>query len=189
MKALIVYFSGTGNNLYVARSLGKQLGEGTILPIRRLMEVSYQKKLKDYTHIVFCVPSYHSHIPRYVAEVMEKIQFNKEQKIYSIVVCGGNRGHAVEDMRAVIQKAGGKVSGEYFIILPGNYILSYGAMPNLVIGAECQMADRKVKRLLEILPRISIIFISIPVSFIGKVMSLDCKKPSQTIQKLAVSLA
>ena len=144
-KTGIFYFSGTGNNLYVAKKLGELLNTNDIYPFRLLEEG--QICLEEYQKIIFCVPAYYSHIPSYVREVLKKVHLKPEQKIYDIVVCGGNRGRSVEDLRECVSVAGGSVTGEYMLMLPGNYILAYGALPGWVIAVENSVATQKIKRI------------------------------------------
>lgn len=50
-------------------------------------------------------------------------------------------------MRECIHNAGGKVRGEYSLMLPGSYILSYGAFPRWMISFENFLAKRKVEKI------------------------------------------
>lgn len=127
MKSIIYYFSGTGNNLAIANCLAKELGETTVLPISALLQ---NKKIpEDYDWVGFTVPSYFSHIPPYVGECMKDVNFTEQQKVFIIVGCAGNRGLAIQDMRKQVHKCKKEVNLEYMVMLPGNYILSYGAFP------------------------------------------------------------
>ncbi len=66
MKTLIYFFTGTGNNLWTAKKLKEQLGDAEILPMHHL---NRNKEIAAYyTHIIFVVPSYYSHIPPFVKE-------------------------------------------------------------------------------------------------------------------------
>lgn len=144
-KTGIFYFSGTGNNLYVAKRLGELLNTRDVYPFRVLEEKLIS--LQEYQKIIFSVPVYYSHIPSYVQEVLKKVTLKPEQMVYDIVVCGGNRGCSVEDLRECVRKAGGSVDGEYMIMLPGNYILAYGALPRGLIAIENSAAKRKIKKI------------------------------------------
>jgi len=127
MKSIIYYFSGTGNNLAIARQLAKELGETTILPMSQLLQ---NKVIPDeYEWVGFTSPSYFSHVPPYVEECMKNIIFTEKQKIFLIAGCAGNRGLAIQDMRKHVNNSNKQVDLEYMVTLSGNYILSYGAFP------------------------------------------------------------
>lgn len=190
MKTAIFYFSGTGNNLYVAREIAAGItamnrdktvtGDGTdnvegdatvVLPVSELGKFGMNSVVLDassdvsndsgknaleneavfdigeFDSIVFCAPSYYSHVPPFVLEMIGKVKFLPDQLIYSVVVCGGNRGNAIEDLRKAITCSGGTVTGEYMVMLPGNYILSYGAFPKWFCGVENSFARGKIKKI------------------------------------------
>lgn len=65
------------------------------------------------------------------------------------IIGGRNRGHATEDIREAVMESGGKVFGEYMIMLPGNYILAYGAFPRIMISIENFFAKKKVKKVVK----------------------------------------
>lgn len=142
MKTAIFYFTGTGNNLRTAEKLKEELGETVLFPFHHLKE---NKKIDpSFTHLIFCVPSYYSHIPPFVRECLENVEFTKTQQIVTIVGCAGNRGRATEDIRECIEACGKKVAGEYMIVYPGSYILSYSAFPQLYQKLVNQHAEKKI---------------------------------------------
>ena len=147
MKNVVIYFSGTGNNLFVARKLADGLGDTKIYPFQAFSE--YQNELKNYDRIIFCVPSYHSHIPNYVKKMIGMMNFTSKQKIYSVVACGGNRGRAIEDLREEVIKSGGQVFGEYMIMLPGSYILGYSGFPKVLVAIEVLLSKIKISRIVK----------------------------------------
>lgn len=149
MKSVIYFFSGTGNNLAIAKKLGEELGDTDIFPITTLQT---NKEINSaYHRVIFSVPSYFSHIPPIVTECMSHLVFSKGQTISTIVGCGGNRGHATEDMRQLIEQAGQKVSHESMVILPGNYILSYNAFPKWYQKITIHHSYQKIKKIAAII--------------------------------------
>ena len=129
MKTIIYYFTGTGNNLNIAYKLKNELEDTEIRPIRKLEKD--KAHANNYERVIFCVPSYHSHIPQYVSKCLTEVKLSEEQHIYTIIGCGGNRGMAAEDLRECIEKCGAKVNGEFMVMYPGNYILKYNAFPKI----------------------------------------------------------
>ncbi len=127
MKTIIYYFSGTGNNLAIAKQLQKELGNTAILPFSALEENKHIPE--EYDWIGFSVPTYYSHIPPYVGTCMDGLQFTSHHKIFVIAGCGGNSGLTIQDMRHYIHNSHKEVNLEYMVMLPGNYILSYNAFP------------------------------------------------------------
>ena len=143
MKKIIYYFSGTGNNVAVAKGLCEQIPEMEMRPITSLLD---NKTIgKEYDMVGFTVPSYYSHIPPIVMDCMKNLQFLEHQKIFSIIGCGGNRGHATEDIRQLVEASGKTVNYEYMVVFPGNYILSYGAFPKWYQRPVLRHSKKKIK--------------------------------------------
>lgn len=78
---------------------------------------------------------------------MENLIFTNEQKIFTIVGCGGNRGLAHLDMRKQIEAASKKVQLEYMISLPGSYILSYSAFPDVYSKLTTSFSYKKIEQI------------------------------------------
>lgn len=149
MKTAIIYFSGTGNNLYVAKMLSNLIEAAELLSFKDLENRGMS--LNDFECIIFCVPSYHSHIPNYVESVLSKMNFINHHKIYTVVCCGGNRGHAIEDVRERVEENGGSIAGEYMVVLPGSYIFKYNGFPEIVINLEMFFAKRKISQIAKLI--------------------------------------
>jgi len=145
MSKVIYYFSGTGNNIAVAKGLCENIPDMEMYPITELLENKIIDK--KYDLIGFTVPSYYSHIPPIVAECINNLQFTNNQKVFSIIACGGNRGHATEDIRQLVEASGKKVDFEYMIIYPGNYILSYNAFPNWYQNIVLKLSKKKINKI------------------------------------------
>jgi flavodoxin len=108
MRTIIYYFTGTGNNLAVAKGLQKELGNTDILPIAALLN---HKEIPDeYDRIGFCSPSYYSHVPPFVVKCLTGIKYRENQIVFSVIGCAGNRGLAVEDIRKTVEASGKTVA-------------------------------------------------------------------------------
>ena len=145
MKSIIYYFSGTGNNLAIAKRLADELGDTTILPISSLLQ---NKAIpEEYGWVGFTAPSYYSHVPPYVEACMKDVVYAEKQKVFLIAGCGGNRGLAIQDMRKQVHNSNKEVSLEYMVILPGNYITSYNALPMWYQKFTTRLSYRKIHQI------------------------------------------
>jgi len=85
MSKVIYYFSGTGNNIAVAKGLCENIPDMEMRPITELIE---DKVINEkYDLVGFTVPSYFSHIPPIVTDCIKKLQFTEKQKVFSIIGC------------------------------------------------------------------------------------------------------
>jgi len=145
MSKVIYYFSGTGNNIAVAKGLCENIPDMEMYPVTDLLK---NKVINEkYDLVGFSVPSYYSHIPPIVAECIKQLQFTNSQRIFTIIGCGGNRGHATEDIRHLVESCGKTVNYEYMIIFPGNYILSYNAFPKLYQNIVLKLSKKKIEKI------------------------------------------
>lgn len=149
MKTIIYYFTGTGNNLAIAKGLQRELGNTTILPIAVLQD--HKEIPYEYDMIGICAPSYYWHVPPFVIKCLAGIEFAENQTVFSIIGCGGNRGHAVEDIREALEAAGKPVKYEFAMTYPGNYILKYNAFPMFYQNPVLKHSEKKIKKIADIL--------------------------------------
>lgn len=149
MRTIIYYFTGTGNNLAVARGLQRELGNTVILPVAVLLD--HKEIPNEYDRIGFCLPSYYSHVPPFVMKCLTGVKYSKNQIIFSVIGCGGNRGHAVEDIREIVEASDKSVKYEFTVMFPGNYILSYNAFPMFYQKPVLRQSDKKILKIAEVL--------------------------------------
>ena len=145
MNKVIYYFSGSGNNIAVAKGLCENIPDMEMYPITDLLE---NKVINEkYDLVGFTVPSYYSHIPPIVADCIKNLKFSNNQKVFSIIGCAGNRGHATEDIRHLVKACEKEVDYEYMIIFAGNYILSYNAFPKWYQNLVLKFSKKKMKKI------------------------------------------
>ncbi|EKQ53564.1 MULTISPECIES: EFR1 family ferrodoxin [unclassified Clostridium] len=130
MKNVIFYFSGTGNSFVVASHIGTMLNDTEVIHITNL-ENTFRSGIV-YERIGFVFPVYYNHMPNIMKEFLGKGQYKPEQYIFGVSTYGGSSGMAMKDLREVINKCGGRLSAEFGIRMPGNYIVNYGAFPKLI---------------------------------------------------------
>ena len=149
MRSIIYYFSGTGNNLALSKQLAKELKNTDILPITSLLN---NKTIPlCYERIGFVTPSYYSHIPPIASEALKDLIIDKDKIIFSIIGCGGNRGHAVEDIRELLEACNYHINYEFTVMYPGNYILSYNAFPKWYQSMVINHSYKKIKKIADII--------------------------------------
>jgi flavodoxin len=89
MKREIYYFSGTGNSLYVARSITKKIN-GTLIPMPSFIGQSRIETSADDVGIVF--PAYlaqHTGVPVMAGSFVRKLSNIGSKYIFAVCTCGG----------------------------------------------------------------------------------------------------
>ncbi len=146
MTNAIFYFTGTGNSLAVARKIAKQLGDTKLLSIRHDQQ---ELDASTYERVGFVFPVYYYMMPIFVENFIRKLLLSKKQYIFGIAAHGSSRGLALVGLRDLLEERGYKLKGEYSIVMPGNYIVEYGAFPDKINNFILKRAEKTVHRISE----------------------------------------
>lgn len=97
MNNIVFYFSGTGNSLYVAKTIADELGNCEIISMAKSENYVLSK---NYDNIGFIYPNYFCGLPKRVIKFIENIDLSNNLNTYyfSIATIGGNIGNAVYQM-------------------------------------------------------------------------------------------
>ncbi len=83
----IYYFTGTGNSLYVAKKLQKELPDSNLISIMSCLSI---KKFKSEARIIgFVFPIYMTSLPKPVREFIRKIEIDSAEYFFSITTSEG----------------------------------------------------------------------------------------------------
>ena len=116
----ILYFSSTGNSLFVAQMVQKQLG-GEIRYIP-----GYEGNGSEYDRVILVCPIYSYGLPKHVFDLLPRLQGRKVSMIltYGGMVAGADRlvyEYGVEN--------GLKIQGVYTVKMVENFTLSFTTLP------------------------------------------------------------
>lgn len=122
MKTKILYFSGTGNSLFISKELNSRLEDSNITPISSYRN---QKNINlEEDNIVIISPVYFFKLPDLVKDFVNRLQIKKNTQVWGVVTCGGNSGYALNELKNIIEKKGVDFLGGSNVILADNSILS-----------------------------------------------------------------
>lgn len=138
MRNIIFYFTGTGNSYFVAKSIAEKMGNTQVAPLLKASEFEIEK----YRTIGFVFPVYYIHAPEIVLRKVMAIPFTANQNVFVIATSGGSWGYALEDVRSVI--ADDINLQEYYVKMPGNYILEYGALTKFLQKQIFKKAEKQI---------------------------------------------
>ena len=148
MTNAIFYFTGTGNNLAVARKIARQLGNTKLLSIRHDQQ---ELDASTYERVGFVFPVYYYMMPVFVENFIKRLVLSKNQYIFGIAVHGSSRGLALVGLRDLLEERGYRLKGEFSVIMPGNYIVEYGALPDIINNFILKKSEKTVGRISEII--------------------------------------
>lgn len=119
-KRVVLYFTGTGNCLYVARQLAGK--EGEILSIPQLMR---KKQFEIETDEIGLVYPIYGHMPPYmVREFIKKAQLKVEYK-FAVLTYGMRKCNAVEIWDGISRKAGNVFDYIGTIVMVDNWLPNF----------------------------------------------------------------
>lgn len=148
------YFSGTGNSLYVAKSIGEKDEE--VIPIAKLMDTKdevYEFILKENESIGFIYPIYAWGPPKMVVEFISKIKFINfnNNYIYAVATCGENIGNAMKIINKALTKHEMSLTSGFSVVMPNNYVI-FGDIDSDDVAKEVLVkANNRIKEINEII--------------------------------------
>jgi len=124
MKTVIYYYSGTGNSLWSAKLLAKELENTEIIPIVNLKENFTIEA--DNVGLVFPVHSW-GLIPK-VIDFVKNMPVDDSKYYFALGVNAGQVAATLKQLEKLMKTRGLKLSSGFDIVLPSNYIPWGGAI-------------------------------------------------------------
>jgi ferredoxin/flavodoxin len=119
MKTTIYYYTGTGNSLWVARTLAKELGETDLVSIPDLTEHD-RVDGADVIGLVF--PVYIWGVPAPIVQFVERLRELGPSYVFAVAVNGGQVSNTLVELRDILKTNGVDLSSGFEIRTPSNYI-------------------------------------------------------------------
>lgn len=113
---MIIYFSGTGNSLSVARALAEATND-TLLPVCEAMKAEREFS-DDRIGLVF--PVYFFDIPDIIRLFLERDRFSDGAYLYAVVTCGGSAGRALASVDEILARRQQRLQYAAALTLPAN---------------------------------------------------------------------
>lgn len=127
---MIFYFTGTGNSLWIAETLGKALGERLVSITEELKsgekELLHPLRKDEKVLFVFPVHSWGAAVSviRFISRLT--LAGYEGQPVYSVCSCGDECGYTADMLQKHLAKRGISFTAGYSVIMPNNYILMKG---------------------------------------------------------------
>jgi ferredoxin len=142
-KALIIYFSGTGNTKYVAELFINKLFQFKIdlIPVERLLNSVENVSIDEYELIGIGCPSIGFNVPRIIMDYCRTMPIGNLQKVFLFLTCAGPcylNDTAFFGLKRLLNQKRYLVIAEKAICMPANIIFDYpiGVVKQLLITAE-----------------------------------------------------
>ena len=122
---MILYFSGTGNSLAVARAIAEHVGD-KVLPLREAV----QTDLLQEKRIGFVYPVYNFNAPAIVPKIVAQLTLPKDAYYFIVCPCGAQTGDAIWQVERVLKQKGLTLHYCHKIRVPDNSAIGFGRNPN-----------------------------------------------------------
>ena len=122
---MILYFSGSGNSLAVARRIAEKTGERT-MPLRE----ATGKDLMSEKRIGLVFPTYWLDAPTAVRDLVPQLQIAPTAYVFIVITCGAQTNNAIWTVRRLLRKKGVKVAYCNKIRVPDSSAIGFGRNPN-----------------------------------------------------------
>lgn len=120
-KAIIFYFTGTGNSLYVAKELAKSFKQADILAIPQVVDKE-EYNYEEYSKVGFVIPLYFMGMPTLVKDFIDNIYIPNAEYIFSVVTRAYTKGLVFTEINKSLRKKGRSLSYGKYISFPDSYI-------------------------------------------------------------------
>jgi ferredoxin len=150
LKTTIFYYTGTGNSLWVARTIQKELGEATLLPVN---EANTVKEAMNSEVVGLVFPVHMWGLPPRVIRFISGLKTLKPQYLFAVAVNAGQVANCLIQLKKLLAKNGLSLSSGFSVNLPSNYIPWGGPGPVEKQNAKFEAARQKLKTVSSIIQR------------------------------------
>lgn len=125
---MILYFSGTGNSAWVARSLASSLNESEPVEISRRLLDEPTIDLTGHQRVVWVLPVYSWAIPTTVVKFMKRVTLTNGVRLphFMVVTCGDDTGNIDRQWRRIMSRRGWGAVGCWSVTMPNTYTAMKG---------------------------------------------------------------
>jgi len=123
MNNKIFYFTGTGNSLQVSNDIANAIGNSEVIPLAKYD--TSNEITAERIGIVF--PIYFWGLPQIVVNFLENMKLKDDAYVFAIGTYGIWPGKALEEAKGLLNQRNVTLNSGFFIKMPDNYILWYGA--------------------------------------------------------------
>lgn len=121
---MILYFTGTGNSLFLAKRVCGE-GERLVSIAECMQNEEYRIVLPEGESLGLVFPVYFYTLPTIVREFLEKAEIQNATYVYSLITCGGSIRQAPAVLKKLLAGKGIRLSYNREVVMPDNSMLFY----------------------------------------------------------------
>ncbi len=144
MKQAIFYYTGTGNSLWVARTIARELGDAGVVSIsdwgRRSFDI-------DARVVGLVFPVHVWGLPTRIIDFTDELKALRPDYIFAVAVHAGQVSNTLVQLNRLLQEKGLSLSSGFEIEMPSNYIPWGGPGPKEEQQKRFERARAKITRI------------------------------------------
>ncbi len=150
-RSTLLYFSGTGNSLQVAKDICDNAGGLDRMNLAVLRNEDTIQVKSEILGIVF--PVYYARLPLVVESVVNKLVISKNTYVFAVATYGGAPATVLRKLENMLRKNGKILNAGFLVHMPKNHVLEYSTKP-VKIGDRIFVKEReRVVRICELIRR------------------------------------
>ena len=146
MKAVLFYFSATGNCLTTAKKLARYFDDCEIISVANV--TGNRKIMVNADMVGFVFPVYYGNMAYPMREAISKMVFTGSPYLFAFTTCRGHVGLAPQRLDQLLRTQGQKLSCAAGIKMPGNSFLNAPEVDQAYLDAQDQNIADAVKPIL-----------------------------------------
>lgn len=127
MRAVIYYFSGTGNSFRVAETLQKLIPETTLLPILGLL---HRRRIQTEAKTIgFVFPVHALCIPIALRRFLRRLKIQKDAYVFAVATREGTAFHGFAQINHLLRRSRQRLRAQFTLTMPGSDPRAVGYRP------------------------------------------------------------
>ena len=122
---MILYFSGTGNSLAIARRIAEAIDD-QVLPLTEAV----QQDLTNEQRIGLVFPTYDFNMPPAVRTLVPQLKISPNAYVFAVTTCGAQAGNSLWTLRRLLRHKDIELAYAHKIRVPDNSAIAFGRNPN-----------------------------------------------------------
>lgn len=148
-KNTILYFTGTGNSLMVAKDISNELGDVRLCKIASLAKEESIRVEAGILGIVF--PVYYSRLPLIVEQIVKKLEVNKDTYVFGVATHGNAPANVLKRLKNILHNNGTRLNSSFLIGMPSSNVFYLNASPLKKQNRAFALEKKKVKEISQII--------------------------------------
>lgn len=147
---MIIYFSATGNNKYLAQKIAENTGEDIISIVKCVKENIFDLNVPENESLGIIVPTYFWGLPSIVEEFLSgaRITLNPDTYVYSIASYGTSTGYALGYIRNYLKKQDIEINAEFEVKMTDTWTVMFDLTDKDKINKEQEEVEAQLKNII-----------------------------------------